>query len=209
MFFVFGDSNVHHKGWLTSSGGTDQAGDVCYNFSISNGLNQMINFPTRIPYCDSHSPALLDLLISSDGSICSTMAFPLLWNSDHIVVSVSIPVSAASEFCEWVQVDINVYIPHRKYQVKSHLSPWFSTTCNVAIAHGNHFFRLYQKDKSSASEVNFGQASNRCKRVLKAAKLACVNKAKESITSLQLGYRDLICYSPSIQRPGGVMFCIW
>ena len=78
MFFVFGDSNVHHKGWLTSSGGTDQAGDVCYNFSISNGLNQMINFPTRIPYCDSHSPALLDLLISSDGSICSTMAFPLL-----------------------------------------------------------------------------------------------------------------------------------
>ena len=26
--------------------------------------------------------------------------------------------SAASEFCEWVQVGIDVYIPHRKYQVK-------------------------------------------------------------------------------------------
>ena len=25
--------------------------------------------------------------------------------------------SAASEFCEWVQVGINIYIPHRKYQV--------------------------------------------------------------------------------------------
>ena len=31
--------------------------------------------------------------------------------------------TAASEFCEWVQVGINVYIPHRKYQVKPHSSP--------------------------------------------------------------------------------------
>ena len=61
-----------------------------YNFSISNDLTQMVNFPTRIPDCDSHSPALLDLFISSDASICSTMAFPPLGNSDHVVVSVSI-----------------------------------------------------------------------------------------------------------------------
>ena len=32
----------------------------------------------------------LDLFISSDASICSTMAFPPLGNSDHVVVSVSI-----------------------------------------------------------------------------------------------------------------------
>ena len=50
----------------------------------------MVNFPTRIPDCDSHSPALLDLFISSDASICSTMAFPPLRNSDHVVASVSI-----------------------------------------------------------------------------------------------------------------------
>ena len=31
--------------------------------------------------------------------------------------------AAASEFCEWVQVGIDVYTPHRKYQVKSHSSP--------------------------------------------------------------------------------------
>ena len=30
--------------------------------------------------------------------------------------------AAASEFCEWIQVGIDVYIPHRKYQVKSHSS---------------------------------------------------------------------------------------
>ena len=50
----------------------------------------MLNFPTRIPDCDSHSPALLDLFIYSDASIYSTMAFPLLGNSDHVIVSVSI-----------------------------------------------------------------------------------------------------------------------
>ena len=94
------------------------------------------------------------------------MAFPLLGNSDHFVVSVSIDFpsnsqqdtsfhhiaydyscadwndlldhlkvlpwedifklgafGAASQFCEWVQVGTDVYIPHRKYQVKPHSSP--------------------------------------------------------------------------------------
>ena len=49
---------------------------------------------------------------------------------------------------------------------------------------------MYQKDKSSASKVNFRQASKRCKRVLEVAKLAYANKAKESIASQKLGSRD-------------------
>ena len=49
---------------------------------------------------------------------------------------------AASEFYEWVQVRIDVYIPHRKYQVKPHSSPCFSTACAAAIVHRNHFFGL-------------------------------------------------------------------
>ena len=61
-----------------------------YNFSISNDPTQMVTFPTRIPDYDSHSPARLDLFISSVASICSTMAFCPLGNSDHIVVSVCI-----------------------------------------------------------------------------------------------------------------------
>ena len=40
---------------------------------------------------------------------------------------------------------------------------------------------MYQKDKSSDSKVKFRQASNHCKRVLEAAKLAHANKTKESI----------------------------
>ena len=126
----------------------------------------MVNFPTQIPDCDSHSPALLDFFLSSDASICSTMAFPPLGNSDHVVVSVSIDFptnsqqdapfhriaydyscadwdglcdhlrdvlwdgnfkfsAAASEFSELIQVGIDVYIPHCKYQVKHHASNGF------------------------------------------------------------------------------------
>ena len=125
----------------------------------------MVNFPTRIPDCNSHSPAFLALFLSFDASICSTMAFPPLGNSDHVVVSVPInfpsnsqwdalfhriaydysradwdglrdhlrdvPLedifklgasAAASEFCELVWVVIDVYIPHRIYQVEPHSS---------------------------------------------------------------------------------------
>ena len=88
--FVFGTFNVHHKDWLTYSGGTHRpgelcynfsiSGELCYNFSISNNLTQMINFPTQIPDCDSHSPAVLDLFISSDDSVSSTKALPPLRN---------------------------------------------------------------------------------------------------------------------------------
>ena len=95
----------------------------------------MVNFPTWIPHCNSHT-------------ICSTMAFPPLGNSDNVIsVSIDFPsnsqrdapvhriaydyscanwdglpdhlrdvpckyvfkldVSTAREFCEWVQVGID------------------------------------------------------------------------------------------------------
>ena len=97
--FVFGDFNIHHKDWLTYSGGTDRPGELCYNFSISNDLTQIVKFLTRSPDCDSHSSALLDLFLTSDASICSTMDFPPLGNSDHVVVSVSIdhPVNSKQD----------------------------------------------------------------------------------------------------------------
>ena len=74
--FLFGDFNVHHQDWLTYSGGTDRPGKLCYNFSISRDLTQMVNFPTWISGCDSHSPVLLDLFISSDASIFFSNGFP-------------------------------------------------------------------------------------------------------------------------------------
>ena len=79
--------NVHHKDWLTFSGGTDRPSELCCKFSISNDLTQVVNFPPRIPDCDSHSPALSDLFISSEASICSTMVFSILGNSGVMFLS--------------------------------------------------------------------------------------------------------------------------
>ena len=97
----------------------------------------------------------------------------------------------SSEFCEWVQIEIDVYISHRKYQVKSHSSPWFSAACAATIVHRNHFFFcLDQQNKSFESKGRFRQANNCYKMVLKAAKLAYANETKESITFWKLGSQD-------------------
>ena len=165
-----------HKDWLTYSRGTDRPGELCYNFSISNDLTQMVNFPTSIPDCDSHSPAVLHVFIYSNASICSILAFSPLGNSDHVFVSIFIdfPINSkqdalfhritydcshadwdnlcdhlrdvpwgvifklsasadASEFWDWFQVAIDLYIPHHKYQVKPLSSAWFLAACAAAI----------------------------------------------------------------------------
>ena len=64
---------------------------------MANDLTQMVNFPTQIPDCDSHSPGHFDLFISSDASICFTMVFPPLGNYDHVVVSTSIDFPTNSQ----------------------------------------------------------------------------------------------------------------
>ena len=110
--------------------------------------------------------------------------------------------AAASEFCEWAQVGSDAYIPHRKYQVKPHSSPWFSAACAAATVHRNHFFCLYQREKSSDSKVKFRWASNCCKRVLEAAKLAYANKTKEPITSQKLGSHDFWRIANSVLNKG-------
>ena len=120
----------------------------------------------------------------------------------HERISLNSASAAASEFCEWVQVGIGVYIPHCKYQVKPHSSPWFSAGCAAAIIHRNHFFGLYQQNKSSESKVKFRQASNCCKRVLEAAKLAYATKTKEFITSQKLGSQDFWQIANSVLNKG-------
>ena len=64
----------------------------------------------------------------------------------------------------------------------------------------NHFFCLYQKEKSS--DVKFRQASNCCKRVLEDAKFAYANKAKEFITSQKLSSRDFWWIANSVLNKG-------
>ena len=61
---------------------------------------------------------------------------------------------------------------------------------------------MYQRENSSDSKVKFRQASNRCKRVLEAAKLAYTNKTKDSITSQKLGSRDFWRIANSVLNKG-------
>ena len=65
--------------------------------SQMNSLRWLTFLLGSIPDCDCHNPALLDLFLTSDASICSTMGFPPLGNSDHVVVSVSIDFPTNSQ----------------------------------------------------------------------------------------------------------------
>ena len=65
---------------------------------------------------------------------------------DHLVnvawedIFKPIASAVASEFCGLVQVEVDIYFPHRKYQVNSHSSPWFLASCTATIVHRNYFF---------------------------------------------------------------------
>ena len=120
--------NIHHKDWLTYSGGTDISGDLCCNFSISREFTQMANFPTWILDCNSHSPALLDLFISPEASICSTMVSPPLGNSDHVVVSV---------FLEFPSYSQQVALFHRIAYEYSH-ADWNSLCDHLRCSMGGY-----------------------------------------------------------------------
>ena len=61
---------------------------------------------------------------------------------------------------------------------------------------------MYQQNKSSEFKVKFIQASNRCKRVLGAAKLAYATKTKEFITSQKRGSRDFWRIANSVLNKG-------
>ena len=71
----------------------------------------------------------------------------------------------------------------------THLHIIFSCLC---CCHSSlkSLFHLYQKDKSSGSKVKLRQASNFCKRVFEATRVAYANKTRYFITSQKLGSRD-------------------
>ena len=144
-------------------------------------LSQMtiLRWFTFLLRSQTHSPALLDLFISSDASICSTVQCCCLgfrwlsmkfttgcpvsshslwlfsgwlgwssWSFERCSLGDVFKVGASAstcEFCEWVQVGIDLHIPHRKYQLRPHSSPWFSAAYAAAIVHWNHFFSFVPK----------------------------------------------------------------
>ena len=81
----------------TLAPGTKQRGAYSFNFSITHDLIQVAAFPTRIPDCDTHRHAFLDLFLTSDNGFCFVGAFTPLGNFDHVVVSVSVDFVVTSE----------------------------------------------------------------------------------------------------------------
>ena len=161
----------------------------------------MVNVPTQIPDCHSHNPALLDLFLSSDASICSTMALPPLGNSDHVVVSVSIDFPSNSQW-DALFHRITYGYSHADWDsLPDHLRdvPWediFKLSASAAVSEfcewvqvGNDIYiSLIVSIRSSLT--HFRQASNHFKRFLEAANFAYANKTKEFITSQKLGSQD-------------------
>ena len=83
----------------------------------------------------------------------------------------------------------------------THLHIIFSCLC---CCHSSlkSLFHLYQKDKSSGSKVKLRQASNFCKRVFEATRVAYANKTRYFITSQKLGSRDFWQIANSVLNKG-------
>jgi len=54
---VCGDFNSYHSEWLGSAK-TNTAGLEAFNISVSQNLSQIVDFLTRFPDNDAHSPLL-------------------------------------------------------------------------------------------------------------------------------------------------------
>ena len=91
--------------------------------------------------------------------------------------------AAASEFREWFQVRTDVYIPHLKYHIKPHSSPWFSAASAAAIAHRNHFLCLYQQNK-------FFESKESSDRLVNLPNVHMLPKQKSLSLPKKIGSRD-------------------
>ena len=109
---------------------------------------------------------------------------------------------AAKEISDWIQIGIDCFIPHRKFQVKPHSLPWFTPSCADAIAHRNHFFHQFHRNKTKENKKLFNDARNCCKRVLEEAKSNYADATRRSIASQHIGSRDFWRISNSILNRG-------
>ena len=88
--------------------------------------------------------------------LCWLGVFVIIWEMFHGRISLNLVLLLLLvNFVSWFRLEL-MYIPHRKYQLKPHSSPLFSAPCAATIGHRNHFFFLYQNDKSSDCKVQIG-----------------------------------------------------
>ena len=90
------------------------------------------------------------------------MVFGIIWEAFHGISWNVVLLLLLMNFVSGFRLDWCIY--PSSYQAKPHSSPWFSAACAAAIFYRNHFFCLYQQNKSSKSKVKFRHAINHCKR---------------------------------------------
>ena len=159
--FILGQLNFNRKNWLTYIMKLiDLVNFVC--FSISNGLNQMVNVPLQIYdwllqlfsseliYLAPFHHTAFDYSCADGDCLCDHLR-DVPWEDIYKLCD----SAAATEFCQWNQVGIDICIPLLKYQAKSYSSTWFSPVYAAAIAHRNNFLHLQHYNKSSVSKVKF------------------------------------------------------
>ena len=89
-------------------------------------------FPLTFCQTQKGMPHFIALLITI--LVLIGVVFVIFWEMFLWKDTFELGASAtASEFCEWVHVRIDVYIPHHNYPVKPHSSPWFSAAFGAAI----------------------------------------------------------------------------
>ena len=93
--------------------------------------------------------------------------------------------------CGWINMEIYIFIPSKKFQLKVHSQPWFTPACAAAIAHRNDYmyFNLHSSTKTDESHRLFKLAKNRCNRVLD-AKLKYAEHVRNNVSIKKLGTRD-------------------
>ena len=91
---------------------------------------------------------------------------------------------------DWILVGMECYIPSKTYQQKPNSQPWFTPECAAAIAHRNHFFHIYHRNRCDGTKADFRTASNHCKRVLRNAQYSYAQSIQAKIGSEALGSRE-------------------
>ena len=161
----------------------------------------MVNFPTWICDCDSHSHAFLSL----------RLAFVLQWFSLYWKILVmqlpQFPLTFFVVFViTWVMFSGRLYLNSvLLLQLLSFASDfrlelmYISLTVNIrsSLIHlhsfkfpQKSFFDFYQLNTFSESKVKFRQVNNSCKRVIEAGKFGYANKTNESASSQKLASQD-------------------
>ena len=101
------------------------------------------------------------------------------------------PTKIAKLLTEWIHAGMESFIPCKKYQQRPNSQPWFTPECAAAIAHRNHFFHLYHKDRyNETAEANFKAARSHCQRILRNATDTYAQSIQEKIGNQRVGSRE-------------------